>query len=494
VKHNPRFPTRQPFFVLALTLVLAVAAPAVAARAAAQPAARPNILVIVSDDQSAEAVGAYGNRDIQTPSLDALSASGMRFERAYVTSPQCLPSRASFMTGQAPIRIGASRFTAPVPPDVPMFPEALRKAGYFTGLAGRAHHLQGAAHNPEVVDLYRTLGLLTVAQRFDVVQEAGGAGGDQQGENALKQFAAFLDQVPEGKPFFLQLGFTDPHRTFDATRFESRYDPSTLTLRPDMPDTPGVRADLVSYYSEISRLDENVGRVLAALDTRRLAANTIVVFVGDNGGALLRGKGTLYELGVRVPLIVRWPGVTKANAVMRHLVSGEDLAPTLLEAAGLPVPPEMTGRSFLAALRGGAYEPRRYVFTERGAHGDLLPVGSAEFDLSRSIVSATHKLIYNATWQLPYVPVDFMGQPFWTDIKERARWGTLAPTFERLLLAPSRPMFELYDLAADPYEMTNLAGRPDVAELEHRMLLDLTAWMIQQRDVVPLPVFQRRNR
>lgn len=121
-------------------------------------------------------------------------------------------------------------------------------------------------------------------------------------------------------------------------------------------------------------------------------------------------------------------------------------------------------------------------------------MNSAEFDLSRAIISRTHKLIYNATWQLPYVPVDFMGQPFWTDIKERARWGTLDQVFERLLLAPTRPMIELYDLEKDPYEMTNLAGRPEVAELQHRLLLDLTEWMVQQRDFVTLPVFQRRNR
>ena len=182
------------------------------AQTAAQTATRPNILVIVSDDHSAAFVGAYGNRDVLTPALDGLAATGARFERAYVTSPQCLPSRASFMTGQGPIRIGVSRFTAPVPPEVPMFPEALRQAGYFTGLAGRSHHLQGAAHNPEVVAIYRKLGLLTVEQRFDLVQQAGGANGDQQGENALQQFTGFLDRVPAGKPFFLQLGFTDPHR------------------------------------------------------------------------------------------------------------------------------------------------------------------------------------------------------------------------------------------------------------------------------------------
>ena len=234
--------------------------------------------------------------------------------------------------------------------------------------------------------------------------------------------------------------------------------------------------------------------MLATLDARGLTANTIVVFVGDNGGALLRGKGTLYELGVRVPLIVRWPGTVVPGSTVPDLVSGEDLAPTLLEAAGLPAQAAMSGRSFLGALRGRAHEPRRYVFTERGAHGDLLPVGSGEFDLSRSIVSPTHKLIYNATWQLPYVPVDFMGQPFWTDIRERARWGTLAPTFERLLLAPTRPMIELYDLVNDPHEMTNLAGRPEHQDLEHRLLLELTAWMVQQRDFVPLPVFQRKNR
>ena len=477
-----------------VVLVAVVAAFACPAAGAAQTAARPNILVILSDDHSAEGVGAYGNADVRTPVLDRLASDGARMARAYVTSPQCQPSRGSLMTGQAPIRLGTSRFTAPLPPEVKTFPEWLRAAGYFTGVVGRSHHLQGAAHNPEVVEIYRRLGLLTVDQRFDVVRQAGGSGGDAQSKAALQQYSEFLESVPAGRPFFLQVGFTDAHRDFDATRFEKQYDPAKITLRPDFPDTPGVRADLVAHYAEVSRFDESVGEILAQLDRRGLTANTIVVVMGDNGAALLRGKGTLYELGVRVPLIMRWPGVVKPGSVHRALISGEDLAPTLLEAAGLPAPAETTGRSFLPLLRGAAFDPRRYVFSERGAHGDLHPVNSAEFDLSRTIIGTTHKLIYNATWQLPYVPVDFMGQPFWTDIKERARWGTLDPRFSRLLLAPTRPMIELYDLERDPFEMENLAGRPDLGEVEHQLLLGLTEWMVQQRDVVPLPIFQRRNR
>ena len=161
-----------------------------------------------------------------------------------------------------------------------------------------------------------------------------------------------------------------------ASRKESlgeAYDPAKLRLPPDFPDTPAVRDDLALYYGMVSRMDDDVGRVLRLLNDRGLATNTIVVFVGDNGAALFRGKGTLYELGIRVPLIVRWPGHVEAGAVSDALISGEDLAPTMLEAAGLKPASEMTGRSFLAALKGEPAAGREMVFAERGAHGDPLP-------------------------------------------------------------------------------------------------------------------------
>src|SRR5262249_50279637 len=147
------------------------------------------------------------------------------------------------------------------------------------------------------------------------------------------------------------------------------------------------------------------GTVLGELSKRGLAENTLVVFMGDNGASQLRGKGTLYEFGVHVPLIARWPGKLKAGSATSELISGEDLAPTFLEAAGAPVPREMTGHSFLKLLRGEPFEGRKYVFAERGAHGSGLPQGTSPFDLGRCVITRKHKLVYNALWQLPYQPV-----------------------------------------------------------------------------------------
>src|SRR5262249_18290668 len=158
--------------------------------------------------------------------------------------------------------------------------------------------------------------------------------------------------------------------------------------------------------------------VLKELEDRKLAEDTLVLFMGDNGASQFRGKGTLYEFGVRVPLVVRWPGKVKPGSSADELVSGEDLAPTLLEAAGLTPPKEMTGKSFLKRLLDMPFAGRKYVFAERGAHGSGLPTNSAAFDLGRCVVTQKHKLIYNALWQIPYWPVDFAGDPHWKELQQ----------------------------------------------------------------------------
>jgi arylsulfatase A-like enzyme len=285
----------------------------------------------------------------------------------------------------------------------------------------------------------------------------------------------------------LQLCFTDPHRPLDTGAIREPHDPAKLTLPPHYPDTRLVREDFARYYDEIARADETFAKVLAELDRRHLADNTIVAFMGDNGASQLRGKGTLYEFGIHVPLLVRWPGHIRPGSTSGDLISGEDLAPTMLQAAGLDVPREMTGRSFLDLLLGQPYEPRTYVFAERGAHGNSLPNNSASFDLGRAIVSKTHKLIYNVLWQLPYTPVDFAGDDFWKELEAKHAAGLLSPELDRMYFAPTRPMFELYDLQSDPAEMHNLNGRPEAAALERELKAQLEVWMIAEHDFAPLP-------
>jgi arylsulfatase A-like enzyme len=259
-------------------------------------------------------------------------------------------------------------------------------------------------------------------------------------------------------------------------------------LPPHYPDTNLVREDFARYYDEIAHFDVFFGEILAELDKRGLASTTLVAFMGDNGCSQFRGKGTLYEFGIHVPLLLRWPGQIKAGSNTNELISGEDLAPTFLEAAGLSVPPEMTGKSFVKLLRGQPFEGRKFLFAERGAHGSGLPQNSAAFDLGRVVVSRTHKLIYNATWQIPYHPVDFAGDPFWKELEQMHWDGKLDARMERLYFSPTRPMFELFDLQADPSEFHNLVGSEGAAAIEKELKAALQEWMILQRDFMPLPI------
>lgn len=460
------------------TLTMLLCAFAIAAHAASE---RPNILLILSDDHSYPHVGCYGNPDIKTPNLDKFASQGMRFDRMYVTAPQCVPSRATFFTGRSPIGIAMSRFSAPLPREVGTYPEVLRSAGWHTGVAGRTYHMDGALTSPESKEIIAKHHLATFPDRLDYVKTAG------ENPASLQQFSEFLNQKPAEKPFFLQLCSNDPHRPL-TTKGPERHPPANLKLPPHYPDTKLVREDFAAYYDEIAHFDVFFGEVMAELDRRGLSENTLVAFAGDNGCSQFRGKGTLYELGIHVPLIIRWPGRVSPGSSSGELISGEDLAPTFLEATGQMVPKEMTGKSFLSQLKGESGQRRKFVFAERGAHGSSLPGNSAGFDLGRVVVSKTHKLIYNAMGDLPYWPVDFSGEAFWKDLVQLNQSQKLEPRLAQLYFAPRRPLFELFDLEGDPAELQNLAGEPGVAQIEKELKAALQEWMILEHDFLPLPV------
>lgn len=464
-------------------LLIFLATTAVAA-AAPQPF---NILFVLSDDHSAPHMGCYGDPNVVTPNFDRLATQAVRFNRAYTTAPQCAPSRKSILSGRSPVGLQQTLFTLPLQAEVVLFPELLKKEkGYHIGLAGRSHHLDGDSKDPLTSEIHQTHDLKTTAKRFDYCRIASGKNGNEAGTNALTQYREFLDSVPAGKPFFLQLCFSDPHRGWDDDFHPRRHVPAELKLPAHFPDLPAVRKDLAEYYDEVARMDHYFGIVLEELEKRNLASNTLVLFIGDNGSALLRGKGTLYEYGLNVPLLVRWPGVAKP-AVSDALISGEDLAPTMLEATGITPPATMTGRSFLPLLKGGDYTPREHVFGERGPHVGL-PEQSASFDQSRTIIGTRYKLIYNALWQIPYRPVDFADTPAWTSIAAAQKAGNLSKNMARIYLQPTRPMFELYDLETDPAEMTNLYDSVDHTTIREDLRKRLIEWMILERDHLPLPL------
>src|SRR5262245_31161553 len=325
------------------------------------PAAeRPNILLLLSDDHSYPYVGAYGDTNVKTPTLDKLAAEGMKFHRFFTACPQCVPSRAAYMTGRSPVAARMTRFTSPLPRDEIAFPEILReKAGYYTGICGRTFHLDGAPRaDPAIRDLYEKPHLQTFADRRDLLNTC--PDGDVAG-----QVAAFLDKKPADKPFFMWANFSDPHHPWNAPA-EFRPDPKTLKVPPQWPDLPGMREQMADYCAEVNRVDRTVAGVLEVLAKRGLLDKTLIVFAGDNGQALPHGKGSLYDPGSNVPLLVRWPASVKPGGESRELLSNEDIAPTLLAAAGLSPHERMSGVSFLPLLKGESHAPRKYVFVERG--------------------------------------------------------------------------------------------------------------------------------
>jgi arylsulfatase A-like enzyme len=458
------------------------------ASAAAMPAAepRPNIVVILSDDHSRSHLGCYGDPLIRTPNLDRFASEGMRFNRAFTTAPQCVPSRVSYMTGRSPVAARMGRFNSPLPPDVVTLPELLRQAGYFTGICGRNFHLDGPARpGPLMKPLFDKHKLTTFDKRVDYLDRNSGR---QQIATRLNEF---FDKRPPARPFFLWANFSDPHFPWDRKAIPNPHDPAKIPIPAHLPDLPGMRDDLARYYDEIARMDGDFEIVLDTVKARAGDSNTIVVFAGDNGHAFPHGKGSLYDPGFNVPFLVRWTGKIKAGSVSDNLISGEDLTPTMLTAASVPVPSFMSGRSFLGLLRGSQYEARKHVFGWRGQHGNTTytaDVKSSGFDLSRCVRSDRFKLIYNCTPFQRYGPVDSSNDAGWKETVAAHDAGKLAPELSRAYFTHPRPVFELYDLAEDPSELRNLSGRGEYAATEQELKEALFERMVLDYDFLPLPL------
>jgi arylsulfatase A-like enzyme len=413
----------------------------------------------------------------------------------FVTCPQCVPSRASLMTGQSPVAVRMVRFTSPLPADVRGLPDLLRdEAGYFTGVGGRTYHLDGppavGKNAGEVTnEVFERYHLRRFKDRVDYMElPPGKAGWKQYGDHLTK----FLDAAPKDKPWFFWLGFSDPHHPWTTQGADGSPDPNKITLPPYLPDLPGVREDLARYLAEIEHLDGDVQNVLDVLRERGFADNTLVVFMGDNGMALPHGKGSLYDPGIAVPLLVRWPGVVKPGTATKELISGEDFAPTMLEAADVKPTKQMSGQSYLALLRGEPFEGRKYIFAERGPHGGdggMTPdVLAATFDLSRCARSDRYKLIYNCTPHQRVAPVDSRGDPSWQQMTAANEAGMLAAPFVGTYFTSPRRTFELYDLDQDPGELNNLIGKAEVRDAERKLKYALSEKMILDWDFLPLPL------
>ena len=415
------------------------------------PATRPpNIVFLISDDHSWPDLGCLGNTAVTTPNLDKMAREGMRFNHCFVTSAQCSPNRSSIFTGCAGHTTATSRLHTPLPDWEPTIIDALKERGYHTGVF-RKHH-QGAGFQKRL-DFY-------------------GA--------ANVPFARFFEQAPKTKPFFLQVGFTDPHRPYKPGAFDPPHDPKKVRVPDFLPDHAEVRQDLAHYYDFIARMDKECGQIFALLEQHGHGENTVVFMTGDNGMPFPRAKGTCYDGGLRVPLLAWWPGKVAPDTVNNDLIAHVDLPVTWLEIAGLAKTKKMQGQSFRPALLGQTYQKREAVFSERNWHDNFDPI--------RSVRTAKHKLIFNAAGHYPLRPAwDIWQSPSWEVMQKMSKQGGLDDN-QRLLFSPTRPVMELYDLERDPGEWNNLVGDSTYKKVQLDLMGLLSQWMHDTYDFLP-PAF-----
>jgi N-sulfoglucosamine sulfohydrolase len=376
----------------------------------------------------------YGVKSVASPNLDSLASSGARFELAFATAPQCSPSRASLATGRYPHNNGVMGL-AHAGFDWELSPDAPHAAAIFAGL-GFETHLFGAQH---------------------VTQHPERLGFDQM--HPTEAVEQVLASEPRERRLYLEINFDETHRPYSPPGPT----PRDLVIPGYLPAGPEAAEEMTALEGAITGMDAAVGRVLAALDRSGRAERALVVFTTDHGVAMPRAKCTLYDPGLEVALIVRWPeGGIGGGVAPSELVSNIDVLPTLLESAGAAAPAGIQGRSFLPLLRGHAYEPRRAIFAEKTFH--------SYYDPMRCVRTRRHKYIRNfETGFAVEVPADIQQGPIF-----RAN-----PS----LYSTDRPnAVELYDLEADPLEVHNLAGTPSLKAVEEELSAELWRWMHETDD------------
>jgi N-sulfoglucosamine sulfohydrolase len=453
---------RSAVLTLALSCVLLAAAPAAGAPR--------NVVLIIGDDHGLE-LGCYGHPVIKTPSLDRLAAHGTRFTNGFAAVSSCSPSRATIYTGtwnHANGQYGLAHadhnfgsFEA-----AQSLPAILARAGYRSAIIGKVHV------KPQAVYPF---------------EELPCPGGPRNVVRVAESVRQFLGGIGE-HPFLLVVGFTDPHRAGQgfgnepgkggakgAARPEAAaYEPGQMVVPPFLPDTPEARTELADYCRSVSRLDRGVGGVLDAVEGTGHGDDTLIIYLSDNGIPWPGAKTTLYEPGIHLPLIVSRPGAGRSAGVCNAMVSWVDVAPTILEWAGVKAPETMAGRSFLGILDQADPAGWDRVFASHTFHEVTM------YYPMRMIRTRQYKYILNLAHELEYpLASDLWGSLTWQAVLRRKdeRYGQR--TVQALL---HRPREELYDLAADPQETRNLAADPDRQALLGELRTQLKQWQERTRD------------
>ncbi len=417
----------------------------------AKEQSRPNIIWIMAEDIGCDLV-CYGTPAIQTPVLDKLAAEGTKFNRAYCTSPICSTNRSAMMTGMYQTSIGAHQhrshredgmlLAAPVRP----ITAYLQEAGYFCAIG---------CGQGEKEDL-----------NFHLPKD----GPSLFNGNDWSQRA-------EGQPFFAHIQLKVTHRGdwWERVRSESSdpVDPSKVELPPYLPDHPAIRKDWAMYLDQIEAADAQTGEILDRLEREGLSDNTVVIFIGDNGRCFHRGKGFLFEDGIKVPYIIRWPQHVPAGKVSEELVSTIDISAQILALAGIAIPEHMQGR----ALLDDPTQKRDYVFAARDRWDEVR-------DKSRAVVGPKFKYIRNDMPEVPYFT--YQGylekvRPIRPVLWEIFKSGKMTEA-QAHIMRPSKPAEELYDLLSDPWETVNLAKNPEYVQDLKRLRAELERWEVETGD------------
>lgn len=410
---------------------------------------RPNIVLYLSDDLGRWETSIHGSPDVRTPTLDRLAAEGMVFEHAYVASPSCCPNRFSLLTGLMPARHGAHPNHSKPKDGTAFLPPLLKAAGYTIASFGKVAH---GSRDFEGCDFLSkpAMGMSDPVTKW------------------------FAEADPEG-PVCLMVGDRRPHVTWTE---ENLYTPAKITLPDVLIDTPDTREHWCRYLTDITRMDEEMGRTYE-LARQRFGDDFVFLFTSDHGAQWPFGKWNLYDLGIRVPLVAVWPGKIKAGTRTDAMVSWVDILPTLIDIAGQDVPSDIDGRSFKNVLVGDTSDHRDRIYTTHTGDGpmNIFPI--------RSVRTKDMKYIWNLrpdayhTNHSNFLRRDGAGF-FWHSWEDKAKTD---PKAQQIIDAYYvRAPVEVFDLKDDPRERHNVANDPKYSGAMRSLRNDLEAWAESQGD------------
>ena len=442
-----------------------------------------NLLLITVDDMSCDSVGVYGcELEGTTPVMDRLASQSLRFDYAHVTVGNCNPCRNVMFSGLISHNNKVEGFYKVTDPGWPHMVDLLKDAGYYAGIRGKVTH--SSPYQP--YDWDEDLTTLEDGSKAHIKDAKS------YGESTARGIA---NAKKQGKPFFLSVNISDPHKPFWSQvrgGGEDPYKPSRIFTADEVP-VPGflfedeaVREELALYYSSVRRADDCLNQVLRALKKSGEWDNTMIIFLSDHGMPLPFAKTQLYHHSTRTPLMVRVPGVTKAGSVdKRHMVSVLDLLPTVMDALGVKKPARLDGRSFYPVLKGEKQAGRDYIIKQYHENS------GRSRDPMRAIETKTHLYLFNPWSNGKRV---FATATNGTDTCKRMI--ELAKNDkamnERLNLYRYRVPQELYQVKRDPDCLQNLISSSNNQEVKNKLQKLLEEWMVKTGDPI-LECFRKRE-